>query len=143
MYNINPILWGNHLWKFMHYLTLSYPDNPSLDDQDKFKRFFMMIGDYLPCEKCRVNYIKHKSELPLTDDILQSRDKLIFWLYDLHNIVNLDTGKDILSKEKFIELYKFDKIEDVKLNIFNKFILLIMISILIIIFILYRKFNKN
>ncbi len=142
MNNINPLLWGEHLWKFMHYLTLSYPDNPTLDDQNRFKNFFNMIGNYLPCEKCRFNYTRHQSELPLTDDILQSRDKLIFWLFDFHNIVNSETGKTKLSKEQFIELYRFDKINDVKINIFNKFILIIMMIILIVIFFLYRKFNK-
>jgi hypothetical protein len=142
MYNINPTVWGEHLWKFMHYLTLAYPDNPSIDEQNKFKIFFNMIGDYLPCEKCRINYIRHQSELPLTDEILQSRDKLIFWLFDLHNIVNTETGKTKLTKEQFIELYRFDKVNDVKLNIFNKFILVIMMIILIVIFILYKKFNK-
>lgn len=142
MYNINPTIWGEHLWKFMHYMTLSYPDNPSVDDQNKFKRFFNMIGEYLPCEKCRVNYIKHQPELPLTDEILQSRDKLIFWLFDLHNIVNSETGKSKLTREQFIELYRFDKVNDVKINIFNKFILIIMMVILIVMFLLYRKFNK-
>jgi len=142
MYNINPLLWGEHLWKFMHYLTLSYPDNPTTDDQNKFKNFFNIIGDYLPCEKCRVNYVKHQSELPLTNDILQSRDKLIFWLSDLHNIVNSETGKQKLTKDQFIEMYRFDKVNDVKINIFNKFILGIMMIILIVIFLLYRKFNR-
>lgn len=142
MYNINPTLWGGHLWKFMHYLTLSYPDNPTIDDQNKFRNFFNMIGNYLPCEKCRVNYVTHHSELPLTDDILQSRDKLIFWLFDLHNIVNSETQKTKLTKEEFIEMYKFDKVNDIKINIFNKFILVIMMIILIVIFLIYRKFNK-
>ena len=93
MYNINPLLWGPHLWKFMHYLTLSYPDNPNIDEQNKFKNFFMMIGQYLPCEKCRVNYKINIQTLPLTDSILSSRNNLIKWLFDLHNIVNKETGK--------------------------------------------------
>jgi hypothetical protein len=140
-YNINPILWGKHLWKYMHYLTLSYPDNPNFDEQQKIKIFFNMIGDYLPCEKCRINYKIHQNELPLTDEILQSRDKLIFWLFDLHNIVNIETGKKRFTKEEFLEEYRFDKENDNKQNFFNKYIIFILVIILLVLFLLYRKFK--
>ena len=76
MININPQLWGPHLWKFMHYLTLSYPDNPTNIDMNKFKNFFTMIGEYLPCEKCRVHYKNHNNNFPLTENILSSKDNL-------------------------------------------------------------------
>jgi FAD-linked sulfhydryl oxidase len=141
-FNISPLLWGKHLWKFMHYLTLSYPENPSIDEQNKIKNFFMIIGDYLPCEKCRINYKRHQEELPLTNEILQSRDKLILWLVDLHNIVNAETGKKRFTIEEFYEEYRFNKEDKVKENIFNKYIILIMVIILILLFLLYRKFNK-
>ena len=140
-YNISPILWGKHLWKYMHYLTLSYPDNPNFDEQQKIKNFFIMIGDYLPCEKCRINYKRHQNELPLTDEILQSRDKLIFWLFDLHNIVNIETGKKRFTREQFLEEYRFDKENNNKENFFNKYIIFILVIILLVLFLLYRKFK--
>ena len=141
-YNINPVLWGKHLWKYLHYLTLSYPDNPTIDEQIKIKIFFNMIGDYLPCEKCRINYNRHQSELYLSDEILQSRDKLIFWLFDLHNIVNAETGKERFTKEDFFKEYRFDKDDTAKITFFNKYIILILVIVLLILFLLYRKFNK-
>lgn len=142
MYNINPLLWGQHLWKFMHYLTLSYPDNPNIDEQNKFKNFFMMIGQYLPCEKCRVNYKTNIQTLPLTDSILSSRNNLIKWLFDLHNIVNKETGKTQLTYDKFNDIYINNKQEesDNNNNIQYKYGMLIILAvILIILFFIYKK----
>ena len=141
MYNINPLLWGPHLWKFMHYLTLSYTDNPNIDEQNKFKNFFMMIGQYLPCEKCRVNYKINIQTLPLTDSILSSRNNLIKWLFDLHNIVNKETGKTQLTYDKFNDIYLNNKQEESDNNNtqYKYAILIILAVILIILFIIYKK----
>ena len=43
MYNINPVLWGKHGWTFLHYITLSYPDNPDEATKQMFKEFFTQI----------------------------------------------------------------------------------------------------
>jgi hypothetical protein len=139
MYNINPLLWGPHLWKFMHYLTLSYPDNPDIAEQNKFRNFFMMIGQYLPCEKCRVNYKTNIQTLPLTDVVLSSRNNLIKWLFDLHNIVNKETGKTQITYDKFNDIYINNKQDDND-NIQYKYGMLIILAvILIILFIIYKK----
>ena len=140
MYNINSLLWGPHLWKFMHYLTLSYQDNPSEEEQNKFKNFFMMIGQYLPCEKCIYNYNDHIVKLPLTDSILQSRDSLIKWLFNLHNIVNKDTGKSELTFDKFLEIYIENK--DITPSPFKYMSLIILSIILLILFIIYKKCSR-
>jgi len=139
MYNINPLLWGPHLWKFMHYLTLSYPDNPNIDEQNKFKNFFMMIGQYLPCEKCRVNYKTNLQTIPLTDIVLSSRNNLIKWLFDLHNIVNKETGKTQITFDKFNDIYLNNKQEENDNTQYKYGILIILAVILIILFFIYKK----
>jgi FAD-linked sulfhydryl oxidase len=105
MININPILWGPNLWNFMHYLTLSYPDQPTEYDINKFKNFFTTIGEYLPCEKCRNNYKDHLQELPLTINELNSRDNLVLWLFNLHNVVNKHLGKKEFTLKEFNDVY--------------------------------------
>ena len=47
----------------------------------------MGMFDDIICEK----------ELPLTEEILNSRNKFIYWLVDMHNIVNESKNKPILS----------------------------------------------
>jgi hypothetical protein len=135
MYNINPIVWGEHLWKFMHYLTLAYPDNPSIDEQNKFKKFFNMIGDYLPCEKCRINFDKHLEKYPLSDDILNSRFDLINWLINIHNEVNIMNNKPVFTYEKAIHKLIHEKPNDC--IIVNSRTAVIIISIFLIIALIF------
>jgi hypothetical protein len=141
MYNINPSLWGHHMWKSLHYITLSYPDNPSEEIKLMFKDFFInIIYKFLPCEKCRFNYKKHLKELPLTDEILNSRNKFIFWLVDIHNIVNQETGKRTISYEEFNQIYLNNK-ETKKENHISLYIIIFLVIILLILFAIYKKFK--
>ena len=164
MININPVLWGHHLWKFMHYLTLSYPDNPSENDKFKYKNFFTIIGDYLPCEKCRVNYKEETltNKHPLTNDALSSRDNLVYWLYSLHNIVNNSLNKKEFTVKNFNDIYinNINNINNVNnatnsnntnnanntnnnnFTILNTVILIIILIIFSIPIVIYKKYNK-
>ena len=54
--NINPEIWGPSLWKFLHFLTLSYPENPSEEEQNRMFDFLTSLQEILPCEKCRNNF---------------------------------------------------------------------------------------
>ncbi len=142
MYNIDPILWGKHGWTFLHYITLAYPDKPDIETQQKYKDFFKnIIGNFLPCESCRVNYKRHLSELPLTDDILASRDKFIYWLVDMHNLVNEETGKKKISYDEFNNIY-MKKQKEKKESSKSIYMISFLIIILIILFITYKKLKK-
>ncbi len=103
--NISPTIWGPHLWKFMHYLTLSYPENPTEEDKDNLYNFFLTIQTVLPCEKCRYNFKSHLEKTPLTEEILSDNVKVIKWLFDIHNEVNKSTNKPVLLYDDFIKLY--------------------------------------
>ena len=148
MININPTLWGPHLWKFMHYLTLSYPDNPTENDINKYRHFFTMIGEYLPCEKCRIHYKEHtlSNKHPLTNEALSSRDNLVYWLFSLHNTVNKSLNNKELTMKEFNDIY-INKINNVynvnnitaKNNTLNSIILIIILLIIIVPLIIYKK----
>lgn len=139
MYNIDPSLWGLHMWKSLHYITLSYPDKPTEEIKLLFKDFFTnIIYKFLPCEKCRYNYKKHLIEIPLTEDILNCRNKFIYWLVDIHNIVNQETGKRKISYEEFNKIY-IDNNENKKENKSYLYIITFLVIILIILFFIYKK----
>ncbi len=101
--NISPNLWGPHLWKFMHLFTLSYPNEPTEDEKDTAYNFFTAIQTVLPCEKCRYNFKNHLETL--TEEVLDSNENLVKWLFDIHNEVNKSTGKPIFSFDDFIAMY--------------------------------------
>jgi hypothetical protein len=94
-----PDEWGPHGWKFLHYVTLGYPDNPTKEQKEKYKFFFELLKFTLPCSFCRLHYEQNYNKLPLNDDILNNKEKFIKWLIDLHNIVNKMKNKPIVKYE--------------------------------------------
>ena len=54
--SIKPIIWGPHGWKFMHYVSLGYPNNPSEEDKKNYKTFYTSLQHILHCAKCAHNY---------------------------------------------------------------------------------------
>ena len=102
--SIKPDIWGPHGWKFMHYVTLGYPDHPTHNDKQNYKNFFQSLQNVLPCAKCAQNYKKNLNESPI-DNNLETRDHLVKWLIDIHNKVNLETGKSEIPYEEALSLY--------------------------------------
>lgn len=92
MNNIDPKLWGNHAWMFLHSITFGYPENPSYEDKEHYKKFFKLLKYVLPCEKCRDNFYDSLKEYPLTDDVLDSREALIEWLICIRNMERANKG---------------------------------------------------
>jgi hypothetical protein len=144
---MGPDVWGPHAWKFLHYVSLGYPSNPTPEQKQKYKHFFELLKDILPCSLCANHYAENYKKQPLTDEILSDRDKLIKWVIDIHNIVNemknkpkvhyvearklIDTDTKCKSIESFVEV---NYTED---NYLNKLICLM--GVLILIALIYKK----
>jgi len=142
--NIDPTLWGPHFWKVIHLTSFGYPTNPAQSDIDAYKNFYMSLGGVLPCDTCSNSCLefmkdaeKHTCETNI-DDALVSRDSLIKWGYDFHNIVNKKLGKKYTVpfeyfKINFIRNTESGNSRDRKLEI------LVMILIIIIIFLCINR----
>ncbi len=131
--NISPTIWGPPGWKFFHYVTFAYPDNPTFEDKENYKVFFNSVGTILPCLSCRENYKSHLKIFPLNDNVLSSRQNLVLWLINIHNEVNKMHGKKILTYNDVINIY-FAKPFD-----YSQYYPLILLLVIIIIWILYKK----
>jgi hypothetical protein len=105
--NIDPNLWGPSLWNFLHYLSLAYPENPTTDEQEIVYNFLASTQKIIPCEKCRKNFLKHLDAMEV--EVLTSRTNFVRWLYNVHNLVNKDTGKPNFSYDEFIKKYSQEK----------------------------------
>jgi len=101
--NIDPNLWGSSLWTFLHYLSLAYPENPTVDEQEDVYNFLASMQKIIPCEKCRKNFLKHLDSMEV--EVLTTRENFVKWLYNIHNSVNADTGKPNFSYDEFIKKY--------------------------------------
>ena len=134
MQNINPDIWGAHGWKFMHYITLAYPKNPTAKEKQAIKLFFSGVGDVLPCYLCRIHYEAHLKKYPLDDTVVSCEKNLSKWLVDIHNEVNSIHGKHRYTMDEFYEEY---------LGVHNKWyqnyiVILILVIVILMIFFIKR-----
>jgi len=132
---MDPEIWGPHAWQFLHSITLSYPDNPTLEDKNNHAQFFNSIQNILPCQKCKDHYTQNLHILPI-EQHLDNKESLFRWSVDLHNRVNVINNKREYSYDEVTELYEkmYDKSEKSigsKL-IGNKWLFIFLIILLII-----------
>jgi FAD-linked sulfhydryl oxidase len=134
MNNIDPKIWGPSTWNFLYYVSLSYPDSPTLEDKKNTREFFKLVGKVLPCQTCRNNYYKHINQIPITNYVLSSRYNLINWLISIHNQVNISNNKPLITYDMVLKRYlnQNNNIDYTKLLMWIS-ILLILIVILVII----------
>ncbi len=135
----SPEIWGSTFWKTLNLVVINYPPNPTNQDINDYKNFFISFGKVLPCKLCSVNYENHLNLNDLENG-LKNKKNLIDFLINLHNKVNKSTNKRILSYEE-----AYEKIHNSLKPEFNKYHL-ILLSIgsifLIYIFLNLKKFKK-
>jgi predicted nucleic acid-binding Zn ribbon protein len=71
----------------------------------------------------------------LTDDNVMNKKSLFLWTINLHNIVNLSLGKNMLSEEDVINKYIHKNKTDKK----NIIIIILLILIIVLLVILMKK----
>jgi len=102
--SLKPDIWGPGGWKFIHYVSLGYPDKPSTVDKQNYKNFYTSLQHILPCGKCAENYSLNLKNYPI-DSHLGSRDTLVKWTIDIHNQVNNELNKKELNYDEALSLY--------------------------------------
>ncbi len=143
--NISPIIWGPSGWNFLHYITFTYPNNPTDEEKETYLNFFTFVGKVLPCKNCRINFEKHQIKYPLNDIVLKNKENLVKWLINIHNEVNIMNGKKVLSYNDVINIYFGGKnngnTNSFKLSKKGMFILFICILIVILCLVL-KTYSK-
>ena len=150
MATIGPAVFGPHIWKTMHYVSLGYPKNPTQEQKEKYRAFYMSFIDVLPCSLCAVHYKENYEKYPLTDMILSNREYLINWVIDIHNTVNEMKNKKVYSYEEARKLIENDT-EQCIINVNNNkssgnniiYLLLAFFMGLVFIAVMYKKQNKT
>ena len=142
---MNQNIWGSTLWFSLHTISMNYPNNPTYIEQKDYKNFFISLENVIPCRICRKNYQRHLKEHPI-DNHMGSRKELVYWLIDIHNMVNAEIGKKIISYDKVIEKYEkiyqkkiFDdkiNLNNFKVNLNNRKYIILFLTILILLLIL-------
>jgi hypothetical protein len=95
-----PSVWGSSAWRFLHCISMTYPEKPSLQDKQDMAFFLYSIGPILPCKLCRPTYKDYVHTHPFQ---LSSRRALTRWMIDLHNHVNQRLHKPILTQKEAMD----------------------------------------
>ena len=135
---MNQNIWGPHLWFSLHSISFNYPLKPTENDRNDYRNFFNNLKEVIPCSVCKKNYIRHLTEHPI-NNYLNNRKSIVYWVIDMHNMVNVEIGKKIYSYDKVIKKYEdvYKKkiiLEDNDENI-NQIINYNLIN--------YKKYNNN
>ena len=112
---MNQNIWGPHLWFSLHSISFNYPLKPSIEDKNNYKDFFLSLQEVIPCSVCKKNYKRHLNEHPL-QDYLDNRKSLVYWVIDMHNMVNAEIGKKILSYDIVVKKYEDVYQKKIELN---------------------------
>jgi len=100
-------IWGPALWHVLHTMSFNYPVHPSESEKKNYMDFVKKMEYVLPCKYCRVNLKKNFEILPLTKNVMKSRDTFSKYIYELHEHINTMLGKKSnLTYEKVREIYE-------------------------------------
>lgn len=102
---MNQNIWGPHLWFSLHSISFNYPLKPTENDRNYYRNFFNNLKEVIPCSVCKKNYIRHLTEHPI-NNYLNNRKSIVYWVIDMHNMVNVEIGKKIYSYDKVIKKYE-------------------------------------
>jgi hypothetical protein len=102
--SFNPELWGSSGWIFLQHVALSYPSNPTNEDKQNYKRFFLSLENILPCQSCSDNFRKHIGKIPI-NSYLKNNHTLFNWIVQIHNEVNKLQNKKLIDDVKLRNLY--------------------------------------
>lgn len=102
---MDPNIWGPKFWFSLHSISMTYPYDPDEEDKKRYKSFYELLEYVLPCALCRINYSKNLKNYPI-DRHLKNRKSLVYWVVDVHNMVNVENGKPTLTYSEVIDLYE-------------------------------------
>lgn len=114
---MNTKFWGPSGWTFLHTMSFNYPYKLDLNKKEhviirkKYIELFTNFKYTLPCKYCRDSYetflAKHNVE-----NYLNSRKKITYWLYLIHNEVN----KKLYEQETDAVIAHRNKLYNMKLK---------------------------
>jgi hypothetical protein len=144
MANLDPKIWGPKFWFFLHTISLSYPNYPNAITKKKYYDLIQNLPVFLPIEEIASNFSKLLDKYPI-QPYLDNRESFIKWVWFIHNKINEQLEKPIISLNDFyIKYYENYKSKNNKLIEFYKIrqkiiYLTIIIAISFLIYYFYDK----
>jgi len=114
---MNKQAWGNATWYLFH--TLAYKLKPEYENEVKelFKQI-VNICHHLPCPECKDHAVQFLNKVNISI-VTSSKENLINFLWDFHNIVNIKTKTSYFNKDEMLELYSKANTQRIVMNFIN------------------------
>ena len=87
-------VWGPPLWHYLHTMSFNYPVKPSFTEKKRYMKFMLQLMYVLPCKYCRTNLKNNYKVMPLTMKHMKNRHTFSLYVYDLHERINSQLGKE-------------------------------------------------
>ncbi len=81
-------------------VALTYPNNPTEADKKNYLNFFKSLQDVLPCPICAEHFKEQMEQYPIR---LENTESLFRWTVDIHNKINKENNKNVLSYDEAID----------------------------------------
>ena len=101
---MTPDVWGPPLWYKLHVKTFEYSKYPTETEKKNAVDYFKTVDTLLPCTICKQHYNEYLIRRPVEYHV-DTRDELAVWLIDLHNEINSQNNKKILSYREVFDIY--------------------------------------
>lgn len=98
-------VWGPTLWHSLHIISFNYPLQPNKIEKENYYNFLISLQYILPCKYCRDNLIENFKKAKFSKKIFKNRKSFSKFIYDLHNIVNINLGKKKYKTYKEISVF--------------------------------------
>jgi hypothetical protein len=98
---MGPSVWGPIFWMTMHIVTVGYSPFPTEAEQTAAINFFESLQYMIPCPICKEHYKENLKSNPVKDAV-EDKQKLIRWLFNMHNTINTQLGKPEVSWREFV-----------------------------------------
>jgi len=137
-------IWGPHYWFILHTIALKYPNHPNDVTKKKYYDFISNLPLFIPDIPIGDKFAELLDKYPVTP-YLDNNNTFSKWMHFIHNRVNEDLHKPIITYNEFLNqyysLYKPKSDVDLDgLKYREKMIYLgIILVVVILIYIIYKK----
>lgn len=99
--------WGPSGWNILHVFSHHYPSVPNDVDKKLMFGFIHSFAVHIPCPTCKAHFSEHLlKHLPSpSSDHLSSKEKLVEFMNNCHNVVNKRCGKKEFTLEEHYAVY--------------------------------------
>ena len=144
MVQLDPTVWGPHMWFFLHTISMTYPARPNAVTKKIYYEFIQNLPLFIPIEHMSTDFTKLLDQYPV-QPYLDKRDSFIKWVWFIHNKINQKLEKpQITLNEFYVKYYEEYKPNNIKLIEYYKLkskiiYLFIILSFIGMIYIFYDK----